>query len=72
MANINIAANANGTVDPSAVASVVTGVLSAMGFQQSSVGEGGGDTSSGSGSSGTAMSNNFRNRRFGNFITIYI
>ena len=55
MANNSIAANANGTIDPSAVASVVTGVLSAMGFQQSSAGEGE-DTSSGSGSSGTAMS----------------
>jgi len=69
MANNSIAGNANGTVDPSAVASVVTGVLSAMGFQQSSAG-GGGDTSSGNGSSGNALSSNFRNRRFGTFITM--
>ena len=41
-----------GTVDPSAVASVVSGVLNAMGFQQNG---GAGDTPSGSGSCSTSV-----------------
>ena len=47
-------------VDPSAVASVVTGVLNAMRFQQNS---GTADTPGGSGVCPAAVNNNSRNRK---------
>lgn len=56
MAN-NVAGTGTGIIDQSAVASVVSGVLNAMGFQQSG---GAGDTPSSSGNGGSSVSSNSR------------